>query len=218
MESDWKEFVERGNRLFNYMAIHVEDMLDGMNVKHFDTCYATHSMYYYHDYLIDKTYKQTVQPSLAQWIREEHRSGRLTESSNWKPFRDQYVLSTMYLGYNKLFLHESQKGFFTCSKPQEDGAFKDSFSDSCTAHYFQLAVDEGCIGCVYCDNNEIVHQTATPHTSKIHFELALYGWLEDGKNMVQPDNDMVLSDHMMPEIEWNINNCMNLNLNLNLNT
>lgn len=197
MESEWNIFLERGEQLFNYMRMHVDDMLDEDNVKHFDTCYATHTMYYYHDYLINKTYKKEVQPSLAQWIREEYYSGRLTESSNWKPFRDGYVLSTMYLGYNKLFLHESQQGFFICSKPQQDGAFRDSFRDS-KSHYFQLAVDFGCVGCVYCDN-----ENDAKNKSRIHFELALYGWLEDGKNMVQPDNDIVLPNHMMPEVDWN---------------
>lgn len=197
MESSWSLFLEKGERLFNYMQVHVEDMLDGDNVKHFDTCYATHTMFYYHDYMIDNTYKREVQPSLAQWIREEHRSGRLTEASNWKPFRDGYVLSTMYLGYNKLFLHESHHGIFKGSKPQEDGPFRDSFTDS-KFHYFQLAVDIGCFGCIYCDD-----KNDAQNKSRVHFELALYGWLEDGKNMVQPDNDIILQNHMMPEINWN---------------
>jgi hypothetical protein len=62
-------------------------------------------------------------------------------------------------------------------------------------YYFQLAIDSYCSihNCIYCSND----------IDSIHFELVLYGWKEDGSEMLQPDNDaIVYPDNIMPDLYW----------------
>lgn len=62
-------------------------------------------------------------------------------------------------------------------------------------YYFQLAISEGCCAddCLNCDENEL----------NIHFELALFGWTEDGNHNLQPGNcHPIPSNNVIPEWYW----------------
>lgn len=62
-------------------------------------------------------------------------------------------------------------------------------------YYFQLALESGCV----CDDCIPINKCRHPPC----FELALYGWKEDGSENVQPyDIDMI--DSMMPEKYWKL--------------
>jgi hypothetical protein len=66
-------------------------------------------------------------------------------------------------------------------------------------YYFQLVISADRDGdiddCIYCKNNE----------SLIHFDLALYGWKENGKEKIQPDNVMNC-EIMINNTQWNKKN------------
>ena len=62
-------------------------------------------------------------------------------------------------------------------------------------YYFQLALESGCV----CDDCIPINKCGHPPC----FELALYGWKEDGYEKVKPyDIDMI--DRMMPEKYWKL--------------
>jgi hypothetical protein len=54
-------------------------------------------------------------------------------------------------------------------------------------YYLQPALDDWCGICKYC--------TADNDDNRIHFELALYGWKDDGRFKI-------LQDNTLPEIFW----------------
>lgn len=67
-------------------------------------------------------------------------------------------------------------------------------------YYFQLTINtalcESCEDCKYCNNE----------STRTHFELALYGWVDEKFKKLQPDDKyIVLSDDMMPLKDWNNN-------------
>lgn len=166
----WDGFVKEGEILFEYMQYHFTYMIDGEKIKHFDIQYTTWSTIDYYIHVREK-YRNIIQSDLISWIVEEFKSKRLINNTNWKPFRDSYTVTDMYLGYNKLFLYNG--------------------------YYFQLTITsdiwEDIEDCFYCSNNE----------NLIHFELALYGWIEDS-DVVQPNRpSSVLLDCMIPLSDWN---------------
>jgi len=63
-------------------------------------------------------------------------------------------------------------------------------------YYFQLALDSGCV----CKECELINTCGHPPC----FELALFGWREDGYEMVQPDNIITINNNMMPEKYWKL--------------
>lgn len=62
-------------------------------------------------------------------------------------------------------------------------------------YYFQLSAEDG------CENN--CKDCLDPDVDRIHFTLALYGWLEDGTDKLQPDNRYVVGDDLvLPDGYW----------------
>ncbi len=123
----WERFLKEGDILFNYMINNFEDMFDGDTIKHFDIKYQN-----IHDYgtiEIKTNYNIYIQLDLIIWIRNEINCNNLFNNNNWKPFRDNYHLTSMYLGYKYLF------------------KFKQ--------YYFQLIIESDCNyynNCIYCIN------------------------------------------------------------------
>jgi hypothetical protein len=62
-------------------------------------------------------------------------------------------------------------------------------------YYFQLSAEDGCEeGCMECQDDDV---------DCVHFTLALYGWLEDGSDKLQPDNRYVVGDDLvLPDGYW----------------
>ena len=80
-------------------------MFDGLHIKHFNIHYTTEDMIFYSQVIRNK-YQNEIQPHLMAWIDTEMHSYQLLEHSNWKPTRDAYEYSFMYMGYNKLFVYK----------------------------------------------------------------------------------------------------------------
>lgn len=62
-------------------------------------------------------------------------------------------------------------------------------------YYFQLAIDwcDRSLRCDYCQKE----------ANNPHFELAMYGWIEEGSDKLQPDDCVAIpSDNYMPEYYW----------------
>jgi hypothetical protein len=53
-------------------------------------------------------------------------------------------------------------------------------------YYLQLSLEESCGICNYCNKDDV---------NRTHFELALYGWKDDGRFRISEDN-------MLPESFW----------------
>ena len=168
---NWDKFLKEGDGLFVWMTQNYETMIDGDKIKHFDIRYGTYLVMDEEEEIkVKLLYGDEIQKEIIPWIKNEYESGRLFEKTNWKPFRDQYLLTHMYFGYKYTF------------------KFKN--------YYLQIALDSACGICEYCKKS----------MSRIHFELALYGWKEDNKEKIQPDNEVILpTDNIMPEWYWNTN-------------
>jgi hypothetical protein len=59
---------------------------------------------YYNE--VFEEHEKGIHDALLPWIHEEYQSGRLLNKEDWKPFRDQEVLTTCYYGYRKLFMYD----------------------------------------------------------------------------------------------------------------
>ena len=113
----WERFEKEGDILYNYLITHFNDMFEPTGkIKKFDMTYVTYLTSGYYE-KINEEYGEEIHEQIIPWIYEEHRSGRLLNKENWKPFRDQLRFTSMYYGYRKLF------------------CFRDFF-------YFQLAILE----------------------------------------------------------------------------
>jgi hypothetical protein len=127
----WDRFLKEGDELFNYMTQNFETMFDGDTIiKHF------HIGSIYYNYIdkaeeIYNNYGKEIQIELIPWIKNEFEEGRLFQKTNWKPFRNQYELTSMYYGYRKIFQYKN--------------------------NYLQLALEDGCYmeKCRYCDEENI---------------------------------------------------------------
>lgn len=164
----WSEFVQKGDKLFDYMTHHFDEMFneDG-SIKHFDMRFMSYSMVgYYHD--VFEEHGKGIHDALLPWIHEEYRSGRLVNKEDWKPFRDEECVTKCYYGYRTLFMYEK--------------------------YYLQLAIDEG--------RFTIPGSRISDYC--IVFEVALYGWKEDGKDYLASDDEYMKmpEDMRMPEKHW----------------
>jgi len=126
----WDRFLKEGDNLFNYMIYHFNYMIDRDNIKHFSIRSGIYGYTNEVDNIIEK-YNIPIQKELIVWIKKELENNQLYKEKHWKPFRDQYLLTSMYLGYRKLFMYEN--------------------------YYFQLIIFPNCDNfdiCYYCENNE----------------------------------------------------------------
>jgi len=96
----WKRFVEEGDELYNYMVNSFNYMIHGNLIKHFDVEIGIYPMISNIDAIKEK-YFYDIQKEIIPWI---HTQGKdLFDYNNWIPFRDPDVLTTMFLGYRKMF-------------------------------------------------------------------------------------------------------------------
>lgn len=169
----WDRFVVEGDELFEYMTHNFETLFENTRIKHFnirdDKIYDLGR-----DEIMDN-YNQELEDTTLQWIREEQKAGRLFQKDLWRPVRDSYLLTSMYLGYRKIF------------------QFK---------HYvFQLAFETDCekYPCEDCDALE------DDYYPEGHFTLSYMGWKEEGKEALQPKNRIVfLEDNFIPKWYWDL--------------
>jgi hypothetical protein len=106
------------------MVCNFESLFDRNTIiKHFD---IRPGVYGLNDFIIlikSQSYTD-IQNKLISWIHNENSIGQLFKSENWKPFRNQELLTSMYLGYKKLFQYNQ--------------------------YYFQLILEPDCGECEYC--------------------------------------------------------------------
>ena len=103
-DSDWVSFEKEGEELYEYLTRHFECLFEPTGaIKYFDMRYTFYPTYDYYEGVKKEIGKQ-VHKEIIPWIHEERRTGRLFDNRNWKPFRDQDVLTSMYYGYRPLFV------------------------------------------------------------------------------------------------------------------
>jgi hypothetical protein len=128
VKSGWEELVKEGEALFDYMITNFDSMFDDKSrIKHFDIENGDYGLTCYVDEIKEKHF-DSIQTALICWIKHELDINELFKNNNWKPFRDQEMLTTMFLGYRKMFEYKQ--------------------------YYFQLAIDDWCGDCSYCKENE----------------------------------------------------------------
>lgn len=129
----WDKFIVKGEELFNYMKYNFNDMLiDNNHIKHFTL--RDCGVYDLGTEDIMNKYGNSIEKELILWIKEEFNKNRLNNNNLWKPIRDDYIITSMYLGYRKLF------------------KFKE--------YYFQLIIENKCNSydiCEYCNNNKFTY-------------------------------------------------------------
>ena len=136
LQERWQKMLARGDEFFTYMISNFNSMfINDTFVKHFEI--NEDSRYNMEIYETDDKDAQNkllddIQKELVPWIKNEHKSGRLFENTNWMPFPGGCGCSVYetYLGYRYMFLYKDL--------------------------YFQLSINEDCIPeeCKYCDGNE----------------------------------------------------------------
>ena len=99
--NSWEEIEKEGDSLFNYMIHKFESMFDAESIKEFNI--RDEGVYDICSEELMKKYGSAMEKELILWIREQYASGRLFNKENWKPFRDVYTFSTIYIGYNLMF-------------------------------------------------------------------------------------------------------------------
>jgi hypothetical protein len=126
----WDRFLIEGDQLYDYMIKNYENMFDGKLIKHFT---IRDGIYGYSDdtIKINEKYGIDIENQLIGWIQKEFNEKRLFQKIDWKPFRDQFNLSSMYFAYRKLFQYRN--------------------------YYFQFIMETNCTidNCKYCENDEI---------------------------------------------------------------
>ncbi len=172
----WDEFLIEGDELYNLMTNNFDSFIDGNTIKHFCIIDGI----YRH---IKNTDKMTndmsddIEKELLPWIKNELEGGRLFDKTLWKPFLNKYAITQMYYGYRKLFNYKK--------------------------YIFQLAIEK------YCELDECKYRNIHNNTTIVccensqHFCLALYGWKEEGSNMLQPYKQVIIPENnIIPEIHW----------------
>lgn len=98
----WDRFLVEGDALYEYMTHNFESMYNGNKINDF---FIMEGFYWIltEANTLDEKYNSDIQPHLLQWIKEEYNTQRLFNKSNWKPFRDLDILSSMHFGYKILY-------------------------------------------------------------------------------------------------------------------
>ena len=129
----WDKFIVKGQELFDYMINNFNDMFDiDMKIKHFTL--RDGGVYDLGTEEIMIKHGTDIERELILWIYNEYNTNDLFNTNLWKPFRDDYIITDMYLGYRKLF------------------TFKE--------YYFQLIIENKCNSydiCEYCSNNKFTY-------------------------------------------------------------
>jgi len=171
----WKKEGEECDQIFEAFPPHYKNMLDGEDkVKHFCMKGRTWDLKGHVDEIREEI-RDDIQQQLIPWIKNEFKYNDLTNKKRWRPVRDFYFFSDIFLGYKKLFQYK---------------------------HYlFQLILLVECDGdddtsiCKYCENKE--------HTP--HFGVMLFGWRDINYEKLQPENTLtVFDDNMIPKSYWDV--------------
>jgi hypothetical protein len=117
MPHEWSECIIEGNKLYNYMIHHINEMFDETSISNFYIGYSTKLVHGYYDDIVKK-YGNIVYDKLIPWIKNELEEKRLFDHTNWKPSVDCDSFNSIYLGYNRLLQYNQ--------------------------YYFQLIIDSGC--------------------------------------------------------------------------
>jgi hypothetical protein len=99
----WKRFVEKGDILYNYMILNFNFMVREESIQHFDIVYGRYNVMDDTDEIKDK-YISEIQKELIPWIHSQGKD--LFDYNNWIPFREEYAMTQMYLGYRKMFIYK----------------------------------------------------------------------------------------------------------------
>lgn len=170
----WDRFLIEGDRLFAYLTSKYDDLFtdSGSRIKHF---YLRDDAV--HDIGTEKIreqYNKELEQELLHWIQNEHASGRLFQKDLWRPVRDSYLLTYMYLGYRKTF------------------QFK---------HYvFQLAFEADCD----LDDCETCKAETNTETTDHFSLAYLGWYVEGKQTLEPYNRILLQEDQMLPEWYWNI--------------
>ena len=136
--SRWKEFIEEGNEIYNYMINNFNDMIDDTTIRHFDIEYGPYDMISHVDD-IKKKYFYDIQKEIIPWIKKESKA--LFEYDNWMPFRDSDVLTIMFLGYRKMFFFKQYMFQLTMRLVCDSGTCEDcKLVDYISTIHFRVAL------------------------------------------------------------------------------
>ena len=139
-DDSWEEIEKKGDVFFNYMIHKFESMFDGESIKEFNI--RDEGVYDICSEELMKKYGSAMEKELILWIREQYASGRLFNKENWKPFRDVYTFSTIYLGYNLMFSYNDYYFYLAISEDyvKEENKYKDVDEDVKQIIHFQLVI------------------------------------------------------------------------------
>ena len=192
----WNRFLIEGEELFEYMTHNFNDMFDkDSRIKHFNIRYE--AIYDVGSQELKEKYGAEIQNELVPWIKKELEDNRLFDKTLWKPFRDIYSLSTMYLGYRKIFVFRPN---YNNSEILENNNELPPALNMRGTYYFQLSLEQDCDEdlCKECnlDNTKIFNK---------HFEIIIHNWIDDKTNELYYNRrSYVLSDFLMSENEWDV--------------
>lgn len=170
----WERFEKQGKEWFVYMSSHFDTMITDSHINHFDIGIGIRSL---DADVIKESHIYDIEQSLISWIYAEYQSGDLFNQDLWKPFSDPEAITSMFLGYRKMFTFVSPRS------PQ--------------TYYFQLALKDE------CEDYTLCHDCNNKNVKNIHFILAYYGWKEQNNPILQPyDIYSDLHEGMLPDKYW----------------
>jgi hypothetical protein len=102
---EWKEFLERGKKWYQYMVSHFDEMFDGNIIKHFTI--RDEGVHDLGSEEVMEKHGEDIHKELVKWIHNEYNEGRLFIRSNWRPFHDKMFYDRMYLGYRRMFIYKN---------------------------------------------------------------------------------------------------------------
>lgn len=175
MKHYWNDFLIEGDELYSLMTNNFDSFIDGNTIKHFCIIDGIYKRIKDTDEMTNEI-SNDIEKELLPWIKKELEEGRLFDKTIWRPFYNICAITRMYYGYKYLFNYKE--------------------------YIFQLAIEKYCEldECTYCNTN---NTTSICCLNSQHFCLALYGWKEEGSNMLQPyKNSMIPEDNIMPEQHW----------------
>jgi len=189
MPFEWEDCIAEGDDYFNYMVAHFDSMCKEDSIPHFTIGYAWYSVMAYYD-IVKMDHMDALLPFLISFLKEEATTRRLFDHSHWRPCRDKYDISPIYLGYDKLFVYKQ--------------------------YYFQVAVNDQCKKCserdVLAMENLQDHQDPVDSQSTyayLHFELELFGWTEETEETEDTSDsillkpiDVTIVHQLIPESFW----------------
>ena len=190
----WDRFLIEGKELFEYMKNNFDNMFDGdAKIKHFEI--RDEICYDYGSQELNQVFGKEIQKQLVPWIKREFEDNRLFNNTLWRPFRDRYTLTDMYLGYRKLF--PFRPNYDDYPDLLESNILRPEINIK-GIYYFQLSIDADCDEDICMDCNNDITQIYNKH-----FELVLYNWTDDKTNTLYFNNSgPILSDYLMPKHHW----------------